>query len=120
MSEVYWGTYAVTADDAELLGEERVCAPATVTAPAGATGSAPAAAGEFTRRFYPGGCRCVVVWRSAILAPPMSRGWRPFLVSASAGCRPTWRCRSTCATKWWPDGSPVPTRRFIGWKASHR
>jgi len=35
MSEVYWGTYAVTADDAELLGEERVCAPAAVTAPAG-------------------------------------------------------------------------------------
>ncbi len=34
MSEVYWGTYAVTADDAELLGEERVCAPAAVTAPA--------------------------------------------------------------------------------------
>ncbi|MGB5065729.1 MAG: tRNA (adenosine(37)-N6)-threonylcarbamoyltransferase complex dimerization subunit type 1 TsaB, partial [Candidatus Competibacter sp.] len=28
MSEVYWGTYVVTADDAELLGEERVCAPA--------------------------------------------------------------------------------------------
>ena len=36
MSEVYWGTYVVTADDAELLGEERVCAPAAVTAPTGA------------------------------------------------------------------------------------
>ncbi|MDG4554404.1 MAG: tRNA (adenosine(37)-N6)-threonylcarbamoyltransferase complex dimerization subunit type 1 TsaB [Candidatus Competibacter sp.] len=35
MGEVYWGTYAVTADAAELLGEERVCAPAAVTAPAG-------------------------------------------------------------------------------------
>lgn len=35
MGEVYWGAYAVVDDDVELLGEERVCAPETVIAPAG-------------------------------------------------------------------------------------
>ncbi len=35
MGEIYWGTYAVGGDDAEPLGEERVCAPADATAPAG-------------------------------------------------------------------------------------
>ncbi|MBE2295002.1 MAG: tRNA (adenosine(37)-N6)-threonylcarbamoyltransferase complex dimerization subunit type 1 TsaB [Phycisphaerales bacterium] len=35
MGEVYWGTYALTADDAESLSEERVCAPVAVTVPAG-------------------------------------------------------------------------------------
>ena len=37
MGEVYWGTYAITADanDAESVGEEQVCAPSAVTAPPG-------------------------------------------------------------------------------------
>ena len=33
MGEVYWGTWAVSEDRVALLGEERVCAPALVTAP---------------------------------------------------------------------------------------
>ena len=36
MGEIYWGTYAVSAARAELLGEERVSAPEKVAAPAGA------------------------------------------------------------------------------------
>jgi tRNA threonylcarbamoyladenosine biosynthesis protein TsaB len=35
MGEVYWGVYAVAGEDAEPLGEERVCAPAAVGAPPG-------------------------------------------------------------------------------------
>lgn len=35
MGEVYWGAYAVVGDDAELMGEERVCAPSAVVAPSG-------------------------------------------------------------------------------------
>lgn len=35
MGEVYWSLYAVVGEDAELLGEERVCAPETVAAPPG-------------------------------------------------------------------------------------
>lgn len=33
MGEVYWGTWAVSGETVALLGEERVCAPALVTAP---------------------------------------------------------------------------------------
>ena len=36
MGEVYWGLYAVNSYEAELLGEERVCAPEAVAAPSGA------------------------------------------------------------------------------------
>ncbi len=32
MGEIYWGSYLVTGDTAQLLGEERVCAPSAVTA----------------------------------------------------------------------------------------
>lgn len=35
MGEVYWGLYAVGGEDAQPLGEERVCAPETVAAPPG-------------------------------------------------------------------------------------
>jgi len=35
MGEVYWGTWAVSDTRVELLGEERVCAPALATAPHG-------------------------------------------------------------------------------------
>lgn len=35
MGEVYWGTYAVAGGTVERVGEERVCAPETVTAPPG-------------------------------------------------------------------------------------
>lgn len=35
MGEVYWGTYIVNGDDAEVVGEERLCAPAAVTVPPG-------------------------------------------------------------------------------------
>ena len=35
MGEVYWGVYAVASTDAELLGEERCCAPEAVIAPVG-------------------------------------------------------------------------------------
>ena len=35
MGEVYWGLHAVVGEDAELLGEERVCAPEAVAAPPG-------------------------------------------------------------------------------------
>lgn len=35
MGEVYWGAYIVNGDDAEVVGEERLCAPAAVTAPPG-------------------------------------------------------------------------------------
>ena len=35
MGEVYWGVYAVAGEDAEPLGEERVCVPGAVGAPPG-------------------------------------------------------------------------------------
>lgn len=35
MGEVYWGTYAVAGETVRLLGDERVCAPTSVTAPPG-------------------------------------------------------------------------------------
>ncbi|MCP5197811.1 MAG: tRNA (adenosine(37)-N6)-threonylcarbamoyltransferase complex dimerization subunit type 1 TsaB [Gammaproteobacteria bacterium] len=35
MGEVYWGTWVVTGETVELLGEERVCAPDQVIAPPG-------------------------------------------------------------------------------------
>lgn len=35
MGEIYWGLYTVIGEDAEPLSEERVCAPATVSAPPG-------------------------------------------------------------------------------------
>ncbi len=35
MGEVYWGTWSVSGDQAERLGEERVCTPVAVTAPPG-------------------------------------------------------------------------------------
>ena len=36
MGEVYWGVWAASEDQAALMGEERVCAPALATAPPGA------------------------------------------------------------------------------------
>lgn len=35
MGEVYWGTWMIDGETVELLGQERVCAPAQVTAPPG-------------------------------------------------------------------------------------
>lgn len=35
MGEIYWGVYVVTGDEAESVGEERVCTPAVVIAPPG-------------------------------------------------------------------------------------
>ena len=35
MGEVYWGVYAVDSENAAPLGEERCCAPGSVTAPSG-------------------------------------------------------------------------------------
>lgn len=99
MSEVYWGTYAVTADDTELLGGAGVRA-----------GGRDRAGGDGW--FGAGGG-----WRvhAAVLSRQLPvRGWleerypraadvaRLAAVRASAptGCLPIWRCRSTCATKW--------------------
>lgn len=35
MGEVYWGAYVVSGENAEIIGEERICAPVAVTVPAG-------------------------------------------------------------------------------------
>ncbi len=61
MGEVYWGVYAVGDEDAEPLGEERVCAPGAVSAPPGewfGAGSGWAAyAGTLERNLTVGGWR---------------------------------------------------------------